>query len=86
MKSVSKNSRHIWIKYFFVTDRVKDKEFNIVYCQIKEMVTDFFTKPLQGVVFITQRKAVLGISQDGMPLYVKQYEEYVKQRKITDTM
>lgn len=35
MKSVGKNSRHLSIKYFFVSDRAKDKEFNIIYCPTK---------------------------------------------------
>ena len=51
MRSAGKNSRNIQIKYFFVTDRVKDKELNINYCPTKEMVVDLFTKPLQGIFF-----------------------------------
>mmetsp|Transcript_11112 Transcript_11112/g.13165 ORF Transcript_11112/g.13165 Transcript_11112/m.13165 type:complete len:82 (+) Transcript_11112:592-837(+) len=78
MKSIGKNSRQIRIKYFFGTDRVKDKEITIIYCPCptKDMVADFFTKPLQGVLFITHRNTVLGISQDDMALYRKQYEVY----------
>ena len=53
MKSVGKNSRDIIIKYFFVTDRVKDKELKILYYSTKEMVVDFFAKPLQRAIFIT---------------------------------
>ena len=68
MKPVGKNSRHIRIKYYFVTDRVKDKELKIIYCPTKEMVADFFTKSLQGVLFVTHRNTVLGISQDDKPL------------------
>lgn len=41
MKSVGKNARHVQIKYFIVTDRVKDKEVNIIYYSTKEMVADF---------------------------------------------
>lgn len=39
-----KNSRHIKIRYFFITNRVKDNELKIVYCPTKEMVADFFAK------------------------------------------
>ena len=77
MKSVGKNSRHIRIKYFFVTDRVKDKELKIIYCPTKEMVADFFTKPLQGVLFVTHRNMVLGIGEDDMPIYRAQYDKYI---------
>ena len=79
MKSIYKDSRHIQIKYFFVIDRVKDKELKIIYCPTKKMVVDFFIKPLHRVLFVTHRNTVLGISQDDMPLYRKQYEAYVKQ-------
>ena len=85
MKSVGKNSRHIRIKYFFVTDRVKDKELKVIYCPTKEMVADFFTKPLQGVLFVTHRNTVLGVSQNDMPLYRQRYEEYINQRNDTTT-
>ena len=85
MKSIGKNSRHIKIKYFFVTDRVKDKELKTIYCLTKAMVADFFTKPLQGLLFLTHQNAVLGISEDDMALYRRQYEEYVAQLKDTNT-
>ena len=44
-------TRHINIRYFFVTDRVKNGEVRIEYCPTGDMVADFFTKPLQGSLF-----------------------------------
>ena len=44
--SVRKGTRHVKIKYFFVADKVKNNELKIVYCPTKEMISDFFTKPL----------------------------------------
>ena len=41
MKSIGKKSRHIRIKYFFITDRVKDNDSKIMYCPTKEMMADF---------------------------------------------
>ena len=86
MKPVGKKSRHISIKYFFVTNRVKNKELNIIYCPTKQMVADLFTKPLQGVLFITHRNAVSGISQDDMPLYRNQYEAYITRRNVANAI
>jgi hypothetical protein len=57
--SSSKRTRHINVRYFFITDRVKHKEINIEYCPTKEMVGDFFTKPLQGRLFYKLRSLVL---------------------------
>lgn len=68
-KSVGKGSRHIKIKYFFVTDKMKDKELKVIYCPTKEMIADFFTKRLQGILFMELRNAILGIKQEDMPLY-----------------
>ena len=60
-KSVGKGSRHIKIKYFFVTDKIQYKELKIIYYPTKEMIADFFKKPLQGILFVELRNTILGI-------------------------
>lgn len=59
--SSSKRTRHINIRFFFVTDRVQAGELSIKYCPTEEMVADFFTKPLQGAQFRKLRNIVLNI-------------------------
>lgn len=59
--SSRKHTRHINIRYFFITDRVKSGEVNIKYCPTNEMIADFFTKPLQGAKFRKFRDLVLNI-------------------------
>jgi hypothetical protein len=49
--SGSKRTCHINICYFFVTDRIQSKEVSVEYCPTSEMIADFFTKPLQGMLF-----------------------------------
>jgi hypothetical protein len=49
--SSGRRTRHIDIRYFFVTDRVKNNEMRIEYCPTGDMVADFFMKPLQGSLF-----------------------------------
>jgi hypothetical protein len=49
--SSSKRTRHINIRYFFIDDRVNMKEISLHCCPTKEMVADFWTKPLQGSHF-----------------------------------
>jgi hypothetical protein len=49
--SSGKGTRHINIRYFFITDRIAQKEVAIQYCPTKAMVADYFTKPLQGELF-----------------------------------
>ena len=76
MKSCGKGSRHIRIKYFFVTDKIKDKEFTVIYCPTKQMVADFFTKPLQGELYFTHINAILGINPEDMPININDYKAY----------
>ena len=52
-------TRHIDIRYFFVTDRIKNNEMRIEYCPTGDMVADFFTKPLQGSLFRKLRGLIL---------------------------
>ena len=49
--SSSKRTRHINVRYFFVSDRIKSGEMNVEHCPTGDMVADFFTKPLQGAKF-----------------------------------
>jgi hypothetical protein len=57
--SSGRRTRHINIRYFFVTDRVQNGEVRIDYCPTGEMVADFFTKPLQGSLFRKLRGVIL---------------------------
>jgi hypothetical protein len=59
--SSGKGTRHINIRYYFITDRIARKEVAIQYCPTKEMVADYFTKPLQGVLFYKFRDQIMGV-------------------------
>jgi hypothetical protein len=62
--SSSKRTRHLDIRYFFITDRVANKELTIEYCPTEEMIADFFTKPLQGSLFRRLRDVIMNIDQE----------------------
>jgi hypothetical protein len=62
--SSSKRIRHINIRYFFVTDHVKGKEVSIRYCPTGDMVSDCFTKPLQGSLFRKMRGQIMNVDPD----------------------
>lgn len=62
--SSSKRTRHINIRYLFVTDRVAAKEVSVQYCPTEEMIADFFTKPLQGSLFKKVRDQIMNITVD----------------------
>jgi Reverse transcriptase (RNA-dependent DNA polymerase) len=59
--SSGRRTRHINIRYFFVSDRVKNKEVEVAYCPTGVMRGDFFTKPLQGSLFQKFRNEILNI-------------------------
>ncbi len=58
--SCTGRSRHIDIKYFWITDRVKQGKLNIKRCPTDRMVADYFTKPLQGKQFHRLRRVIMG--------------------------
>jgi hypothetical protein len=60
-RSSSRRTRHINIRYFFVTDRIQAKELTVEYCPTEEMLADMFTKPLQGSLFRKFRAAVMNL-------------------------
>ena len=59
--SAGKGGKHIHVRYYLITDRIKKKEFKVMCCSTEEMIADFLTKPLQGTQFYKFRDAVLGI-------------------------
>lgn len=61
-KSDSKRTKHINTRYFFVHDRIQKGEILLQYTPTEHMVADFFTKPLQGSLFLRMRDKLLGIT------------------------
>ena len=62
--SSSKRTRHIDIRYFFVTDRIASGDVSVAYCPTADMIADFFTKPLQGAPFRQFRDFIMNIDPD----------------------
>jgi hypothetical protein len=62
--SSSKRTRHLNIRYFFVTDHVKARKVLIKYSPTEDMVSDYFTKPLQGSLFRKMRNIIMNVDPD----------------------
>ena len=60
ISSISRNTRHINIRYYFIKDRMKSGEIELEYCPTENMLADFFTKPIQGKRFMMLRKIIMG--------------------------
>ena len=80
-RSNGKMTRHIKIRYFFVIDKIKKGEVVLIYCQIEEMIADYFTHPLQGKMFRYFRDLIIGISMVDYEEYKLLYEVLTQGRK-----
>ena len=61
--SSSKRTKHVNVRYYFVKDRIDSGEISVVHCPATEMIGDFFTKPLQGALFIKFRNIIMNIKE-----------------------
>ena len=60
-RALNERSRHINIKFFFVSDRVEKGEIVVKYMPTDDMIADLLTNPLQGDKFRAMRDKILGI-------------------------
>ena len=49
------------VRYYFVTDQIKKGHVKVAFCPTQDMVADFFTKPLQGNLFVRMREKILNL-------------------------
>ena len=80
-RSSGKRTRHINIRYFFVTDRIAAKEMNMEYCPTLDMIADYFTKPLQGSQFRRFRNIILGIDETMIPRYNIEAKQMIRDKR-----
>ena len=50
-RSSSKQTRHIEVRYYFITDHIERDHVQVSYCPTGDMLADYFSKPLQGSLF-----------------------------------
>ncbi|VEU33958.1 unnamed protein product [Pseudo-nitzschia multistriata] len=72
-RSSTKRTKHINIRYFFVTDRIKKGEVSVEYCPTDDIIADYFTKPLQGSKFKKFRNTIQGINDIDCVKYKQEY-------------
>jgi len=57
--SCTSNSKHVAIKYFWCTHRIKNGNISVQHCPTEKMLADYMSKPLQGKLFITFRNVLM---------------------------
>ena len=60
-KSAGQRSRHIHIRYFFITDQIEKGNVEVRYCPTDELEAAYMTKPLQGTKFHKFRKTIMNL-------------------------
>ena len=77
--SCRKGSKHIHIRYFFITDHIGAKEVRVEYCPTGEMVAGFMSKPIQGSTFVRFQDLILGIKAKDFDKYRNKFDKIIKQ-------
>ena len=57
----SKCTRHLNMKYFFITDHIHHGDLIMKYCPTEKMIANFLTKPLQGATFTKFHQALMNL-------------------------
>jgi hypothetical protein len=52
------------VRYFFIKDRVSNRDVTLKNCPMGEILADHFTKPLQGALFRELQAEIQGIPVD----------------------
>ena len=78
INSQGEKSRHINIRYFFIKDVIKRENIDIKHCPTKDMIADFYTKPLQGFSFVRLRDFIMGLTPELA-------EERVEKQGVSET-
>ena len=64
--STQKGSKHIHVQYFFVVEKIRNKEVKIIFCPTESMIADFNMKPQQGVLFTSFETKSWKLSQKNL--------------------
>lgn len=80
-QSSGKKTRHIEIRYYFIMDQIHSSNVSLKYCPTEYMIADFFTKPLQGILFRKLRKLIMNLP-DNIDSSPQECVENVRESKV----
>ena len=74
-KSSSKRTKHINVRYIYITDRLKAGDVSrVIYKPTRDMESDYLTKALQGKVFHAHRKTFMGLGGINEFMFYEKYK------------
>ena len=59
--SAGKRSRHLDIRYFYITDHIEKGDINIKFCPTDAMTGDYMSKPTHGKKFHKFKKEIMNM-------------------------
>ena len=81
-QSSIKRTRHINIRYYFITDRIVKQEAYVEFFPILEMIGDYFKKALQGSQLRCFCNIIIGFHEDDTPAYNTPGRIFLEGRKL----
>ena len=74
-KSNSKRTKHINVRYFYITNRLKAGDISrVVYKPTRDMERHYLTKALQGKSFHTHDKTLMGLERINEHMFYEKYK------------
>jgi len=71
--------------HFFKKTKSKITVFQqVLYCPTSDMIADYNTKPLQGVLFVKFRDLIMEINQKEFDVYKQHYKDVLTQYNLFD--
>ena len=72
-RSSIKRTRHMNIRCFYITNKVKSSDVVIVYHPTGILVGDYLTKPLNEIPFKNHRTTIIGVDDEAIKYYRVKY-------------
>ena len=82
--STRKGTKYICTCYYFIIDKINNKEVKIIYCLTEKMIADFSSKPIQELMLKQQRNTIIGLKEEDFEMHKAQYRRIIKKYKLWD--
>ena len=81
-RSRIKRTRHINIRYYFITPRIIKQEASVEFFPTLDMIGDYFKKALKGSQLCQFRNIIIGIHEDDFPAYNSSGRDLIEEQKL----
>ena len=79
-KSSSKRTKHINVRYFYITDRLKAGDVSrVINKPTRDMESGYLTKALQQQAFHAHRISIMGLDRINKRMF---YRKYMKSKRM----